>query len=111
MGADAAEQLLRYVCAFMVTWSTFQYFVRHQVLMMNVSMSMLGEMTLSASLRVSKRTKALFFWDHLLSLSREIELVWRGKFHLANILYFVTRYITFVSLVLGPALTFDPKQA
>jgi hypothetical protein len=42
---------------------------------------------------------ALLVYDTLLTLSREIKLIWRGKLRLAALLYFMTRYGAFLFLL------------
>ncbi|KAF8574404.1 hypothetical protein K439DRAFT_855220 [Ramaria rubella] len=43
---------------------------------------------------------ALYTYDYLLNLSREVELMWPGPFcHVATVLYFMTRYLPFVKLI------------
>lgn len=48
----------------------------------------------------------LYTYDYLLNLSREVELMWPGPFHLATVLYFSTRYLPFVKLLYDIATVF-----
>ncbi|KAF8588573.1 hypothetical protein K439DRAFT_1613416 [Ramaria rubella] len=42
---------------------------------------------------------ALFVYDYVLGISREIEFMWRQKIRFATVLYFATRYLPLVGLV------------
>jgi len=41
----------------------------------------------------------VFFYDYLLTLSREVELIWQGSFQFTTVLYFMARYLPFFGLV------------
>ena len=46
-----------------------------------------------------RRKTALFFYDYLLNLSREVELIWHGPFQFTTFLYFICRYVPCVGLI------------
>jgi hypothetical protein len=44
-------------------------------------------------------SSALFVYDSLLCLAREIDLVWRRSFRFMTLFYFITRHLMLVSLI------------
>jgi len=42
-----------------------------------------------------RRKTALFFYDYLLNLSREVELIWHGPFQFTTFLYFICSVLSF----------------
>ncbi|KAF8575320.1 hypothetical protein K439DRAFT_752274 [Ramaria rubella] len=49
------------------------------------------------------RFKPIFCYDYLLGISREVELMWQGRFHYATVLYFITRYFPIAYLTYNVA--------
>ncbi|TCD64752.1 hypothetical protein EIP91_003674 [Steccherinum ochraceum] len=52
---------------------------------------------------------ALLLWDHVVSLDREIEYFWSGKWSMTRILYFANRYFPILILSLGFVCLFTPN--
>ncbi|KAF8589320.1 hypothetical protein K439DRAFT_418636 [Ramaria rubella] len=53
-----------------------------------------------------------FTYDHIISVSREAELIWRRNFRLTTFLYFATRYLPLPLLVwqLIPSSSFPDDE-
>jgi hypothetical protein len=58
-----------------------------------IEIAVLGQLVWPALVYVSSvRGTGLLFYDYLLVLSQEVELVWKSKFRLSTSLYLISRY-------------------
>ncbi|KAF8582590.1 hypothetical protein K439DRAFT_140110 [Ramaria rubella] len=49
---------------------------------------------------ISSSALVLFAYDHILSISREVEFIWRRNFRLTTFLYLATRYLPLPLLIM-----------
>ncbi|KAI0760962.1 hypothetical protein BD413DRAFT_486820 [Trametes elegans] len=50
---------------------------------------------------IDLRHTGLFYYDYLLTLSSEVEIIWRSKWSLSTMFYTCIRYETFLVATLG----------